>query len=428
MSLDLLGKGGFYGWISLTATALVSFFVGGAIFYSFGTFLPSICKEFGWSRGLVSGAYSISMVLMSLSSFLAGFFIGKHGPRKATIIGCTMSASGLLLLAFHSKVWQLYVGYGVLIGLGNGLGWLIAPPTIANNWFRKKVPFTMGIIIAAAGFGGIVLTPVIMAMINHIGWRSTYLVLFVLILVFAVVIPGIFIRNKPEDMGQVPDGVASTEHDKTGTAPKTKQYVTPVDFTVKEAMGTGTLWLLIIIFTMVVFLLTMFMAHQVAFLEDIGITTGIAAVTLGLISGIAALGNLLIGFLALKFNLKKLAIMSLALILLGMILLLLTRSLPMAFTYTIIFGFGYGGSFVAVMSLLSSYFGRKDYPKIVGAMMVFSIIGNAGAPIAGAIYDVTKSYTIAFTIALIAAAIGLLCMILVRPPVHPSLKEKSVPA
>lgn len=428
MGFAILGKGRFYGWVALTAAAFAYFIVIGLVF-SFGAFLPSICREFGWGRGLVSGAYSMLVGLMGLSAPLAGFFIGKYGPRKAIIIGNTMGASGLLLLAFHSQVWQLYVGYGVLMGLGAGLGGIIPSTTIANNWFRKKVTLAMSIATAAGGIGGQVMSPLIMPMLNNIGLRSTYLVLCGIMVLFGVIIPGLFIRNKPEDLGQVPDGVASSDSGKTDLTPKIKQYVTQIDFTVKEAMGTGTLWLLIITVITGVFLVTMLMAHQVAFLEGIGISAGIAATTLGLFAGVSTIGKLAMGFLAVKYNLKMLKIIGPVLMLLSMIVALMTRSLPMAFVYTIIGGLGTGASVVVGISLLSSYFGRRDYPKIMGIIGVFSIIiGSTGAAVAGVIYDATKSYTLAFTIGLVVAAIGLLCMIFVRPPVHPSPKEKSANA
>ena len=417
-------KEGFYGWISVSATALLSFVCLGGVTYSFGAFQPSICKEFGWSARDVSLALTLVMMFMSLAAPLVGFFVGKYGARRSLILGNIMGVLGLVLLAFLRQRWQLYVGYGLFIGIGvAAFAGMIPQTTIANNWFRKRVSLAMGIIVGLGGIGGIVLVPLIMAFIERFGWRNAYLILAGMTLLFSVVIPAILIKNRPEDLGQVPDGVVASRGNSIETGPKFSQYVTPVDFTVKEALRTPTLWLIIISITMFFFLLTISMAHQIAFLESIGVSAGVAAFSLGLIPGVSALANLFMGFLTIKFSLKKLSVGSSALMLVGMIILFFTKSAPMALAYSVIFGFGYGAMTVAGMGLASSYFGRRDYPKIIGIAMVFSILGSLGAPIAGVIYDSTKSYKMAFVLTIIAALIGLISMILVKPPVHPSLRD-----
>lgn len=429
MGLAVLGKGGFYGWISLAAAALVYFLISGAIAMSLGVFMPSICKDFGWSRGAVSGAATMFLMVLSLVGPLAGWFIGRFGPRLAIIIGNASCVLGLVYLACHSKVWELYFVYGVLFGLGSGMGGFLAATTIASNWFTRKAPLAVGVIMAAGGIGGMVMIPIIMALINSIGWRSTYMALGGIVLLFGVIVPGLSIKNKPEDLGQIPDGSSLSEIGKVNSGPETKQHTIPVDFTVKEAMGTSTLWLLIVLIAVVLFLFTLVTAHQVAFLIDLGISPGVAASTLGLFSGVSTVGTIAMGLLAVKLSLKKLNIIAATLMLLSMILALMTslipRSLSTAIVYTTIFGLGFGGTFVAGISFLPTYFGRTNYSKIMGITMVFTAIGTTGASVGGVIFDATKSYTVPFTVAVIVGAIGLMCALLIRPPtIHPSLKEK----
>lgn len=423
MSLAVLGKGRFYGWISLAGAALVFFFMYGVLTYSFGVFLPFVCKEFGWSRGAVSGAYSMLMVVMGLSSPFTGMFIAKYGPRRSIMIGTLLGVLGLLLLYFHSHLWQLYVGYGALIGVGAGFGGYIATTTIANNWFERRRSLALSILSTAGGIGGLVLIPIIMKLIRNVGWRSTYLILSAIVLIFAVIIPGLLIRNKPEDLGQIPDGVAASKPAESGSAgPRRKLYRTPVDFTLGEALRTRAIWLFTGFVVAYFFAMSILIAHQVAFLLDAGIAAGMAATAMGLLAGVGSVGRLGMGFLGLKYDIQPLAIGTAVVMLIGMILVLLTKSLAMVFVYNVVLGIGAGSSLVAQMTMLPTYFGRTNYSKIIGVFALFGLLGNMGAPIAGALRDATGSYRLPFIIAVLVLIASLVCIILAKPPIHPSLK------
>ncbi|MDD2735551.1 MAG: MFS transporter [Desulfuromonadaceae bacterium] len=408
----------FYGWKSLSASSLVIFVVAGGVLFSFGAFIPSICREFGWSRGVVSGAATALTVVMSLSAPLAGMFIAKYGPRKALYLGNILTVMGLLLLAFHNKPWQLYLAYGGLLGIGTGLGGTLAATTVATNWFRKKVAVALGGIVASGGCGGIILIPALMAIITNLGWRVAYQALACLALVLAVVVPFMFVRDTPEELGQVPDGNVVAEVEEPRALLRTQQYLTSVDFSVQEAVKTRAFWLVVTAATMSMFIMSVIFTHQVAFLEGIGIGAGTAAATLGVMAGTGTLGNVVIGALALRFDMKHLAVVAAGVLLLSMVMLRFTVTAPVAFVYSIVFGLGNGATMVGWMTLTSSYFGRREYPKIMGLMMIVSALGNFGAFIAGTIYDATGSYHIAFLLALCAAAVGLVCLLCVAAPVH----------
>ena len=424
MISGMRGKSGFYGWITLSAAALVYFLMCGGLLYSFGLFLPFICQEFSWGRGAVSGAYTIMMLSGGLIGPFAGIFIAKYGPRSAIILGNLLSASGLILLAFHTRMWQLYVGYGALIGIGIGFGGFIATTTIANNWFDRKRSLALSIVITSGGLGGLFLVPSIMAMIQHVGWRGGYGVIFAITLVCGVIIPGLVVRNKPEDLGQVRDGRMDPEPGKTGSAPSAPMlYSTSVDFSLNQAIRTPSLWLILTAVTIQLFAMGMLVTHQVAFLVDMSISAGVAATVLGLLPGSSTIGRLAIGLLGLKYNMRPLAIGAYAVMTTGMALALMTRSLPMAFIYVTVFGVGFGAFVVANTALFSVYFGPTSYPRIIGFISFFAVTGSIGAPLAGLIYDYTGSYMLPFSIGLLALLAGLVCMIFARPPQHPSLSQ-----
>lgn len=395
--------------------------------YSFQVFLPILSNEFGWSRGLIGGAASVAIALTGIIAPLAGLFTAKYGSRRAIMVGNLTIALGFLILSLHTRVWHLYLGYGVLVGLGMGLGGLLPSTTLANNWFVRKRSLAVSIVTASSSIGGFVFMQITTMLVGSVGWRLAFLGLSIIAIIFAVVIPGIFVRNKPEDLGQVPDGVAALEQEQEGDGDnKSTLYTTPVDFTLREALRTRALWMLVFIVITVGFVQSMLYVHQMASLETKGITGIMAATAAGLLPGMGILGALGIGFLGLRINIWPLSIASLVIATLGMSLILVANSIAMVFLYNMIIGTGLGALYTCFFCIFSSYYGRANYPKILGATVPFAtIFGASGAMVAGAMYDATGSYTLPFTIGIFSLLLSIVFMIFATPPKHPSLASQS---
>ena len=416
-------KEGFYGWKAISAVALSVFFVGG-VGYTFSAFLPALHTQFGWPVGQISFAMSLMMGLMTLSAPGVGFIIGKYGVRKAVCCGNMLIALAFFALAFTSKQWQFHLAYAV-VGIGAGLAGIVAAGTLASNWFIKKAPLAMSIIMGAMGLGGLVLAPLTAMLIDAAGWRHAYIALGGSTLILGVIAPSLFIRNKPEDLGQIPDGINAPSDLSAGLNEIAASNEAPVNFTVKEALGTFTFWILSIFGGIPVFMMVFLMAHQVNFLtRGIGLSNETAGLAAGFVSGASVLGNLGIGALSLRFNVKRLALLATALMALSMVLALFTKNAFCAFLYSTLFGLGLGATLVSMMSLTSTYFGRSHFSKILGISMLFTLLSTLGAPIGGYIYDITKSYNMAFLVGITAGAIAFVLLLFVRPPVHPSLKTR----
>ena len=382
MAPKLLGKDGFYGWVNL----VVMFFFNVALMpmmMAFSFFLPFWIKEFGWSRGLASGAQTVSTIMMGLAAPLVAIFIMKRGTKQAIVIGNLLSVAGLVLLAFQNHIWQLYLGIGVLLGLGVSIGGMLAMMTVINNWFVVKRPVALSISMASMGFSGVFVNPSMMALIEAVGWRNTYLILAAAALVFCVIVPGLFIKNKPEDLGQVPDGPVSakTETAKSGRPPHKNLYKTPVDFTAREALRTATLWLLVAYGALRFFVMMGTGAHIIAFQFDIGISATTAGMIGGVFSAVMGISQLGIGFLGLRFKMQTLVVIAAIFGMIGFSFLLFANSVPQMLAYSIIYGISAGIGSVAVGNLFPDYFGRSEFPKIMGYTMPFNtFISGLGAP------------------------------------------------
>jgi MFS family permease len=422
-------ENGFYGWVNVTVASIMGV-IGGFYLVSFSYLLPYLVRDFGWNRGTVSLAATINMIAMGLCGPIAGFFIVKHGARRSIFFGNILGFAGFVLIFFHTRLWELFLGYGLLVGLAVGFGGMLASTTVINNWFVKKRGMALSIFLGSGGAAGMIMGPAIMKMIESAGWRVTMLAISMMVLIFAVILPAIFIRNKPQDLGQVPDGPDKPASEAKGQSlPHKAAYKTPVDFTAAEAMRTRSLWLLITYFSLNMLAMGALMTHQVAYLLDMGILATLAGFALSVMSATMTLSQFSVGIIGKRFSMHAIACGGEVFKIMGLGILIFTNSLAFVFVYMVVLGLGFGAAMAATMNIFPNYFGISNYPKIMGTARLFwAFVGGAGAPLAGYIRETTGSYLPAFRVALVIVAAGLICLIFAKAPIHPSLKEKSAAA
>ena len=428
MKSRLKGADGFYGWVNL----VVMFFfniVFMMMMLSFALFLPSWVQEFSWSRGDMSMAQAVGLILSGLTAPMVGIFIMKKGVKTAIILGNLLSIAGLIMVSFQQHIWQLFVGYGVLVGLGMSLGGMLASMTVINNWFIIKRPVALSISMAAMGFGGVVFNPLLMTLIDSIGWRNTYLAIAAAAILFCVILPALLVVNKPEDLGQVPDGpdsLTAQKDESTHSVPK-NLYKTPVDFTAKEAMLTRTMCLLIGYVVVQFTAMQIMLSHQISFLIDIGFTGTSAAFVGGFFGFMTGTSQLGVGFLGLKIKMHSLAVASVFFGIAGLIIILFAHTMSIVILCNVLMGIGFGIQTIALGNLIPDYFGRTEFPKMMGYTMPFTIVFSAvGSPAAGYIREATGSYIPAFQFAIAALVLGFIFIVFAKPPIHPSLKMNTV--
>ena len=408
----------FYGWIALAGAALVYFTGCGAFFYSYGVFLPTMCDELGWSRAAMAAGLSLGTLTFGLPGPLIGAAITRFGPRINMVLGNLLAALGLAGMMLVQEVWHVYFFYS-LSGLGLGFGMYMACTTVANNWFIRKRSLGMGLVVAAGGLGGFFFPPLVTWLISAVGWQMSWVALAGIHFTFAVLIGGlILVRNRPEDLGQVPDGISIEpvmEEERLNY--RSRVYQSPVDWQAKPAMREPVTWLIATICAANFFAIGTVTAHQIAYLKDVGVTPMIAAMVLSLVSGMSIAGRLGFGALALRFETRHLAVACFAVQLIALAILLTTRNLTLIYIYAALFGISYGALVTALPTFLGGYYGRTHYAQILGIIFPLSTVTEAVGPVlAGAIYDATTTYTLAFAIVAVFSLVGLVSAVLARPP------------
>jgi MFS family permease len=327
---------------------------------------------------------------------------------------------GLAGMSITTEIWQLYLFYGFLVGLGASFGQYLTCTTIANDWFVKKRSLALGLVAAAGGLGGFVFPPLVTGLLSSMGWEIAWLILAAIQLVCSALIGGLLlIRNKPESMEQFPDGLSNTQGNDKGGEVKlsANTYHNTVDWRPSQAIQNRTIWLITILCAANFFAIGTLSAHQVAYLTDKGFSPIASAIAFSLISGMSIFGRLGFGMLGIKFRVRHLAIASLFIQLIALVILLTTQSLIFIYIYAALFGISYGALVVALPTYIGAYYGRSHYAQILGLIFPLTLIAEAAGPLmAGAIYDTTGTYIPAFISLVAFSGIGLLCAVFTQPP------------
>jgi sugar phosphate permease len=369
----------FYGWVILAIGSLVMAVMGSCVFYSFGIFLKPITADLEASRGEVTLAYSLMMVLQGVFSPLVAIVISRFGTRKPMILGLTLATIGLALMSTATQVWHLYLFFGVLIGMGVALGHFLPVSTMVTFWFTRRRSLAIGILMAGVGIGTLIMAPIIARLISLLGWRTTLLVLAGIVFVLAVIPSAIFVRNKPEDMGLLSDGAQVTAPHYS-TATKTISAITVVDWQIKPALKTPAIWMITIINSANIFCMMMMNNHQVAHLTDMGFSPVIAASTLGLLGGTSAMGRLSGGALGQRVNPRYLIAIAFLIEAISLVIFMNAHSATAVYVYVVLFGFTAGTIVVLHIAMIGDYYGTKSYAFLASTVMVITTIVGSSSP------------------------------------------------
>jgi sugar phosphate permease len=198
-----------YGWVMVGVTFLAALISAGTVGAP-GVFIVPLQREFGWTTAEISSALSIRFILFGLMAPFAAALLNRYGLRNVTLAAQLIVVSALVASLAMTKVWQLMLLWGVVIGIGTGMTALVLGATIATRWFVARRGLVVGIMTASVATGQLVFLPLIASLTERLGWRTALaLVCCVLgVSAFAVLM---LMRDRPSDVGQRPFGDIGTE-------------------------------------------------------------------------------------------------------------------------------------------------------------------------------------------------------------------------
>lgn len=410
MSADIIsrlrarGRSVFYGWRVVCAGFLINAFGVGTFFYGFSTFFNPLMAEFGWSRTLLSGVFSLSRLEGGIEGPVAGWLTDRFGARKMLFVGVAATGIGFILLQTVNSALGLYVIFGI-VALGFNIGYTHATGAAVAKWFVRRRSRALSFLVTGNGVGGAIFVPVIAWLIVQYGWRLATIIIGVATL--AIPLPlSLIVRSTPEDVGLRPDGESGRSEDSASDAeqslteaPANGTDPEDVSFTVREAMGTRAFWVYAGSMMLRSCILSSIVVHQIPHLTDIGIPYQAASNVLGLMVLMSVPGRFIFGWLGDRFDKKKLLFLLCVLQGLGILIFINASTMPLLYLFVVVYGLGYGGVIPLTIALRADLFGRQNYATIAGITMSLSVIGTVSAPLlAGYLYDATQSYSLAFYI------------------------------
>src|ERR1700735_3173525 len=198
-----------YGWVMVAVTFLTALISAGAVGAP-GVFIVPLQREFGWTTAEISSALSIRFILFGLMAPFAAALLNRYGLRNVTLAALLTVVSALVLSLTMTKVWQLMLLWGVVVGIGTGMTALVLGATVAARWFSARRGLVIGILTASAATGQLVFLPLLATLTDHMGWRTALALMCGMlgIAAFAVLM---LMRDRPGDVGLRPFGDDGTQ-------------------------------------------------------------------------------------------------------------------------------------------------------------------------------------------------------------------------
>lgn len=396
----------FYGYLVVAAATIIMLAMWGT-YYSFGIFFKPLLTEFGWTRAMTSGAFSLSTILHGMGGIFAGRLTDRFGPRMVIRITGLLLGLGYLLMSQTNSIWQLYIFYGIMIGVGMG-GPFVPLLTTTARWFVVRRGLMTGIVAAGIGLGAIIMPPVANWLILHFDWRISYIILGSAVLVLTLPVAQL-LRRDPAQIGQMPYG-----HQEKVVEQRPK--IESRSVSLKEAIGTWQFWVVCAMTFCLGYCLFSIMVHIAPHATDMDFSTVNAANTLAIIGLLSIVGKVGMGYVVDRTATRAAWFTGFMAMAIALFLLLTASDIWMLYVFAAIFGFAYGACVAGEAPLVADLFGLDSHGVIFGVVSFSFTMGAAiGSFQTGYIFDVTSSYQTAFIICGVIAVFGLVLTVILKP-------------
>ena len=388
----------FYGWY-MVACGWVALTLGyGVLFSAPLIFFESWSDTFGWARGTISNAFSLTLLVVALASPFVGKITDKYGAQPVMFFGGITMGLGIFLLRWITEPWHLY---GALMIAALGFASAVAVPVnvLIARWFERRRSLAIAVTYTGIGAGGLIGIPIAAAFINLYGWYVTSSILAIAVWSFLLPLSLLVVRRDPQSMGLRPDGdpeptAPSDTHSRSSSPPQS-----PPGLTLSQAAGTLKFWVVGVLFFVALCSSFGTFTQTQPFLGDLGYAPEVATILLSINGGIVIFSKFMYAYLSDKVPIK--AILGTATV---------GAMMAPTFMFSVVFLEGpnfmglfiplilasAGTAFSAIVPIVAaSSFGIRHVGAISGALGSFALFGMAAGPtVIGNLYQLNDSYSL----------------------------------
>lgn len=407
-----------YAWIALTVAFLITVGAMG-VRAAPGVMIVPLEKAFGWSVGTISAAISVNILLVGLTGpFMTGL-METLGLRRTILICLSLLLAGTGLSAFITESWQLFMTWGLLVGIGASAGTVGMAAAVANRWFFSHRGLAMGLLGSANAAGQLIFLPLLGRLSQDYGWQS---VSITVALTVAALIPlcALLLPERPASIGLTPLGTTI----EPPAPPRTGNPFSMAIDSLFRGVRSVDFWLLAMSFAICGFSTNgLIGTHMIAFCVDNGYSQFAGAGILASVGVFSLIGSTISGWLTDRYNPRVLLFWIFSLRGLSLMVLPYTNFDTLSLTVFAVF---YGLDWIAVMppifALVNESFGKQRAPVLMSWIFATHQIGGATAAVgAGFVRSYTGSYLLAFLASGIACLLASMLVLRVEGARRPAI-------
>jgi MFS transporter, OFA family, oxalate/formate antiporter len=375
--------------------------------YAWSVFRIPLTREFGWTISQVTLAFTIAILTLGFASFVGGLWMRRSGPRSVAIAAGIFYGAGIFLASFSGEhLWWLYFSYGILAGIGLGLGYIVPVATLVK-WFPDRRGMITGIAVAGFGAGALITAPIASRLIVNVGVMKTFAILGVAYFI-AVTIPAFWMKDPPANYR--PSGWAPSAAQQRQRSTKT--------YTLSEAMRTWQwygLWALLFLNTSAGISIISQAAPMAQ--EITGVSAAVAAGLVGIISIANGAGRFLWAWFSDLVGRRWVFLSMFVIQAILFFVLPRIQSFPAFTSLCFVVLLCYGGGFGTLPAFAADYFGPENVGSIYGLMLTaWGFAGVLGPTLIANIRQSTGHYSHALYVISGIMLCSAVIPLMVRPP------------
>lgn len=377
-------------WLIVGALFVVSYGISTPL-AAYGVFLPVLADHFGWSRGAISAALSVNLLVGGVAGFGVGALADRRGPRLLLVVTVILAGTAFALVSVVTALWQLYLLIGLLGGIGMSSFYLLSTATV-THWFDERRGLALALVLVGFNLGYISGGPLAAWLITHMGWRTAYCVLgggCGLLSFCAAITVRLPRPTERRDLLRAAPGPVGA------------------GVTLRQSLADPRQWGLNLSWLLLGGLAIMISVHAVPFARDRGVSLADASLALTAYGIGSVAGRLTAGFISDRVGTRLTINTAYVFEIVALLALLWFPSRAALLASLVLFGAGFAASDTMVAKVIPEVFGVRAIGAIMGILTLGWRLGAAiGPAAAGFLYDLTGSYTIPFGAAPVAVALS----------------------